>query len=521
MPNSPEPITFDRFWSIVSRRRHAMFVALTGVWLVACILAWFLPPRYMSESTILIEQPQVPDKYVLPNVVLDIQAHLQTLTQEALSRSRLQRIVDDLHLYSGRLDRLLAGGDVIGRMRKDIKVDLVPTTTGLVQATTKSSQLTSFTISYSGSDRQLVQEVTSRLTSLFVEENLRARQQQSENTTEFLDKQLQEARGHLDEQEKRIREFKAQFVGQLPGELQSNLQILAALQARLEQANEGLNRSEQQKLYLSSLLSAYRDMPSLGLENAAGKPPDVDTELQRLKAELAEMKSRYTDGHPAIVQIHDEIAKAEQLKAEMEKDKDKGTVPLSKGVAEIQSQLKSNELDIQNRHKEIASLQSKMQVYETRLNQTPLREQQLQELSKDYTELRTNYDDLSKKRDESALATNLQKTQQDEQFVVLDPPSWPSSPYFPNRLLFTLGGLAAGIAAAFAAAFMRDALDDRIHAEKEVNTISKAPILVAIPPLNTAHELIKARWLVVGETACAILTATLMTTSALLAYYYG
>jgi protein tyrosine kinase modulator len=521
MPNTPEPITLERFWNIVRRRRRAMFVALTVVWLVACALAWFLPPRYMSESTILIEQPQVPEKLVLPNVVLDIQAHLQTLTQEVLSRSRLQRIVDDLHLYSGRLDRLLAGGDVIARMRKDIKVNLVPTTTGLVQANTKSSEVTSFTISYSGSDRQLVQEVTSRLTSLFVEENLRARQQQSETTTQFLDKQLQEARVHLDEQEKQIKEFKARFVGQLPGELQSNLQILGALQARLEQANEGLNRSEQQRLYLSSMLSAYHDTPSLALENGTAKPVDVTTELQRLKSELAEMKSRYTDGHPAVVQIRDEIAKAEQLKAEMEKDKDKGNVPLSRGVAEIQSQLKGNELDIQNRQKEIASLQSKMQVYETRLNETPLREQQLQELSKDYTELRTNYDDLSKKRDASALATNLQKTEQDEQFVVLESPRWPSSPYFPDRLLFTLGGIAAGLAAAFATAFMREAGDDRIHTEGEVSTISKAPILVAIPPLTASSDITTARWRVVAEAACAILAVTMMTTSTLLAYYYG
>lgn len=516
MPNTPEPITLDRVWSIVCRRRRAMFVGLAVVWLIACVLAWLLPPRYMSQSTILIEQPQVPQQYVLPNVVLDIQTHLQTLTQEILSRSRLQRIVDDLHLYSGKLNRFLTGGDVIARMRKDIKVDLNPTST-----TTKSSGLTSFTISYSGSDRQLVQQVTSRLTSLFVEENLRARQQQSENTTEFLDKQLQEARAHLDEQEKRIKEFKAQFVGQLPGELQSNFQILGALQTRLEQANEGLNRSEQQKLYLSSLLSAYHDTPSLGVENVAGKPLDVDTELQRLKAERADMKSRYTDSHPAIVQIRDQIAKAEQLKAEMGKDKDKGNVPVSRGVAEIQSQLKGTELDIQNRQKEIASLQSKMQVYEARLNETPVREQQLQELSKDYAQLRANYDDLSKKKNESALATNLQKTQQDQQFVVLDPPSVPSSPYFPNRLLFTLGGLAAGLAAAFATAFARESLDDRIHAEKEVSTISKAPILVAIPPLITARELTTARRRVGAEVACAILAVAVMTTSALLAYYYG
>ena len=509
MPNTSEPLTFDKFWGVVCRRRHAIFAALAIVWLLACTLTWLLPARYLSQSTILIQEPQVPQQYVLPNVVSDVQAHVQTLTQQILSRTRLQRIVDDLHLYSGRFDRLLGGGDVIERMRKDIKVDLI-------QTTTKPSQLTSFTIAYSGSDRQLVQQVTSRLTSLFVEENLRSRQQQSENTTDFLDKELQQAKTHLDEQGKLIKEFKAQHIGQLPGEIQSNLQILSALQTGLQQEDQALSRSEQQKMYLTSLLSAYRETPSLA--DSSAKPVDVDSELSRLKAQLAEMRSRYTDEHPVIVQIRDQIAKAEALKNELAKDT--GVEPVSRGVAEIKSQLKGNELDIQNRQKEIAALKAKMKVYEARLNETPVREQQLQDLSRDYDQSRMNYDELLKKKNESALATNLEKSEQNEQFVVLDPPSSPNSPYFPNRLLFTLGGLAAGLAAALGVAFVLEALDDRIHADNEVSSVSKAPILVAIPTLTTETDLSAARWRNLIEVACGIATSAAMTTSVLLAYYY-
>jgi polysaccharide chain length determinant protein (PEP-CTERM system associated) len=520
MQEGSEAINLIQFWDIVRRRRRSIFLAFFLMWAIVCALSWLLPARYRSETTILIEQPKVPQQYVVSNVGSDLQDRLQTLTQQILSRTRLQHIIDDFHLYSEERARM-GTDDVIEKMRKDIKVDLI-------QAPSKPAELTAFNISYSGSSGQLVQQVTSRLTSLFIEENLQAREQQSENTTAFLDKSLQEARTRLEEQEKRLKEFKAQFIGQLPGELQSNLQILSGLQARLQQANEGLDRSEQQKLYLSSLLGAYRETPSLataGLGNAAGSPVDVDSELAHLKAQLADMKSRYTDHHPAVLQLRDQIAKAEKLKAEMDKDKtatgkgDEAGLPESRVVAEIQSQLKGIELDIQNRKKEIAGLAAEMQEYQNRLSKTPVREQQMADLSRDYDQSRANYESLLAKKNQSALATDLEKTQQGEQFAVLDPPSLPTGPYFPNRLLFTLGGLAAGLAAAAGTAFLRETLDDRLHADVDIVSVSKLPVLVAIPPLVTARDVRRGRWRAVREVACATAGVAVIAASTLLAYY--
>jgi len=454
--------------------------------------------------------------------VTDIQAHLQTLAGEILSGRRLQVIIDDLHLYSSSgLDRLFSGSDVIARMRKDIKIDLNPTSATHAPPVSKSSVLATFTISYSGSNPHSVQEVTSRLASLFIDENVHSREQASENTTQFLDQQLEQARTHLDEERKRIKQFKAQYLGQLPDQLQSNLQILNALQARLQQANDGLNRSEEQKLYLSSMMNAYRETPSLGglgMVNAAGDADvDIDAELVHLKSELSKAQARYTNEHPTVVQIQDEIAKAEKLKAQMKK----GDQPMSRSLAEVQSQLKGTELDIQNRKKEISGIQSQMQAYETRLNETPMREQQLADLSGDYDQKRENYDLLVKKRDDSALATNMERNQQGENFVVLDPPRFPVSPYFPNRLLFTIAGLALGLVAATCTGFLRETLDDRIHADKEVSTVSKLPTLVSIPLLITARDTVAAQWQTRKEVTCAIVTVVVMAVSTLLAYYYG
>jgi succinoglycan biosynthesis transport protein ExoP len=506
--------TLSQYWGAIRRRRRSMFLTFLTTWAIACALAWLLPARYRSSATILIEKPKVPKQYVVPNVESDPQAQLEKLTQQILSRSPLERIINDLHLYSGGFAGL-GWGNAVESMRKDIQIDQVLTPS-------KPPQLAGFTISYSGDNPRLVQTVTSRLTSLVIEENLHAREKQSENTTAFLDQQLQEARADLEEQTKRLKQFKAQFVGQLPAELQSNLQILNGLQIRLQHANEALNRSEQQKLYLSSMLSAYRDTPSLATTGVGGRPADVDAQLARLNAQLAELKSRYTDKHPAVLQVRDEIAKAEKLKAEMDKDKDdESGLPISRGVAEIKSQMKGSELDIQNRKKEIASIQSAMQVYESRLKDTPLRDQQLAELTRDYDQSRQSYEGMLEKKNGSALATDLEKAQQGEQFTLLDPPGFPASPYFPNRLLTTLGGLAAGLAAAFGVALMRETLDDRIHADVEINKLSKLPILVAIPPLITPRDTTRARRRMIGELTCGIAVLVMVTASALIAFYHG
>jgi polysaccharide chain length determinant protein (PEP-CTERM system associated) len=517
MPNTFEAPSLRDYWKMLSRRRQTIFFTALVVWVVACGVAWLLPPRYRSEASILIQQPTVPKHYVLPNIESDPEQELQTLQQRVLSRSRLQRIIDDLHLYSGGVAALMPG-DAVEKMRKDIDVELT-------QTDSRPPQLSGFTISYAGYKPGLVQQVASRLTSLFVEENLQSRQRQSENTTEFLDRQLQDARVNLNEQTQKVKAFKAQFVGQLPGELQSNLQILNGLQIRLQQANESLNRSEQQKLYLTSMLSAYRAAPSLALTGGAtapGTPAEVDAELIRLQSQLADMKSRYTDKHPAVLQVSDEISKAEKLKAELLKDQDDDSgLPLSRGVAEIKSQLKGADLDIQNRKKEIAALQSEMRQYENRLNETPVREQQLADLTRDYDQSRRTYEDLLGRKNDSAMATDLEKAQQGEQFAVLDSPSFPASPYFPNRLLVTLGGLAIGLVAGLAFAFTREALDDSIHTEKEVNAISKTPVLISIPPLHTARDIGSAHQRVVREVTCAVVSCVIVATSAVLAYYYG
>src|SRR3989442_10086223 len=289
-------LTWEDYWAILCRRLSWPLPGLFVTWAMSSITSWILAAEYRSETLILVEQQKVPEHYVISNVTTDLQDRLQSMTQQILSRTRLQRIIEGFHLYVGERNRL-SPDELVERLRKDIKIELV-------KAPGRRDELTAFKIYYSSDDPPIAQQVTSQLTSLFIEENLQARQQQSESTTGFLESQLEEARKDLARQEQRVRESKSGYLGQPPGQLQSNFQILAGLQARLQSEIDARNRVKQQQIYYESLLAQYRSLQA-ELQHASGTDlgslPALGHELERLRSEERrvgkECRSRWSPYH--------------------------------------------------------------------------------------------------------------------------------------------------------------------------------------------------------------------------------
>src|SRR5277367_2862392 len=292
------------------RRRHIYFlIPLLLGWIVVWGASWILPVRYKSSTLILVEQPSMPKDYVVPNVSDDLQDRLQSITQQILSRTRLLLIIDELNLYSAN-GKKMTPDEKVERMRKDIEILLVRDF---------QEQITSFKISYSAHDPGVAQQVTGELSKLFINANLEVRQQQSEGTTKFLESQLENARASLAEQEAKIREFKGQHIGELPTQQASNLQILSGLQSQLTNEQDALNTAEQQKVYLQTLINQYRALQGTS-RTADGSPtrlPIIDEQLEKLKAQLADLSSHYTDSYPDIRNLKAEIAKTEKTRADL------------------------------------------------------------------------------------------------------------------------------------------------------------------------------------------------------------
>ena len=316
-------------------------------------------------------------------------------------------------------------------------------------------------------------------------------------------------RENLAEQEAKVREFEGQHEAALPTQEQSNLSIYAGLQSQLQSEEDALNTAKQQRVYLQALLEQERNNqtrvhPTGSERNDASAPTHlaaVDAQLEKLRAQLADLSSRYTDNYPDVQNTKNQIAKLEvvrdSLVAASKKntetkqpgDNSAATDPTLTGPAQqTQSQLQANQLEIQNSESAIASLKGRINDYQGRLNAEPATEEQLADVNRGYEQSKANYDDLLKKKDESEMATSMEQMQQGERFTMLDPPSLPSKPDSPNRLKFCGIGLAAGLALGIIVAGCFEFMDDRLHTEKEIKSLLPVAIISEIPEIVCAAD---------------------------------
>jgi polysaccharide biosynthesis transport protein len=545
MPEETDEALFGGvdYWSIARRRRWWILLPTFLCWVVIWVGGWLWPDRYESEALILVERQKVPEQYVAPNVTVDVQDQVRRMTQQILSRTRLQATIDRFHLYprSRGLKGLLESKDPVEQMRKDIQIELV-------QSDSKTGghpgELTSFKIHYSAGSPEIAQQVNSELTSLFIDENLKSQQQLSEGTTAFLNSQLAESRAKLEEQEAKVREFKAQHLGDLPSQMESNVQILSGLQNQLQNTQRAIDGATQQKLYLDSLQQQYQSVQAAANtgDSTVAPPDDLEKELTEMRSSLAEARSRYTDDYPDIVALKERIAKAETSKKQIEQEiasrqkTDKGTdgaepaTPVATegpqreaptSMMQIESQLKANELEIKNYEKRRRELESQISAYEGRLNLTPETEQELADISRGYEESKISYNSLLQKQGQSQLATSLQQRQQGEQFSIIDPPSAPDKPSSPNHLLVSLGGLGLGIVVGFGLIAFLELTNVFVWQERDLEGLVQARVLVDIPRLSSRGEdrvRILNQWM---EVTAALAIVCLIVAGNLYAFYKG
>ena len=529
--------TLSRLAGILERRLLLIMLTASSVALAAIAVLQTIPNRYTSIAALLVVQQQVPQRYVVPNSITDSSSALEAMKQEVLSRTRLLEMIRDFGLYRNGHARL-APEQLVALMLKDIEIEPF--------GNQQQKDFDGFRISFTAENAVLAQRVTSTLTSLLINENLRTREQQSTNTTRFLHEQLEAKRNKLEEQENLLRDFKLQHVGELPEQQQGTLGILTGLQNQLQGTTAGLNRAQQQRVYLQSLVDAYLRPSTRG--GGAPAPAGGDTgsrtssaadlvqaDLARLEASRGVLLSKYTPDHPDVQKIRREIARTEETLNRLKTAalaRDRGPSPVAApsttaqdsnsvddiALAQFKSQLEANRVEIDNLLKDENHLKVLISQYENRLNQIPIREQQQGGIVRETDALRQEYAELQKKEQESQLATNLEKQQGGQQFRLIDPASFPMVPSSPKRLKLSLFAIIGGVALGLVLALLLEMRDTSFHSEKELMKEFPLPIVIALPLLPTAGEESRAWWIGKGRWLAGS-TLTLMLLAAELYVY--
>jgi protein tyrosine kinase modulator len=475
-------------YTAMLRRRWVLLLVLT---LVGGPLAYgvsrFLPNRYKSTTLVLVQQPSVPSEIVRPVDTTDIGQRLASMQQQILSRTRLEPIIRQFGLYPAEINRV-SMEDLVGRLQKSIEVIALKP-----MDETRARDLPGFSVAVTMDSPRGAQQVCTAVTSMFIEENLRVRQQHSEDTTQFIVQQLADAKAKLDEQDSKLAAFQTRYMGILPDETKTNLNLLMGLTSQLDAATQALARAQQDKTFAESMLT--QQIGAWQAAQSGRNPETLDQQLAALQVQLASLESRYTGDHPDVIKAKNDIAALKKKLAESEEQKKqavpdkapKSTVEPQQ-VAQLRAQIHNYDQVIAEKTREQDKIKDQIRVYQERVQSSPAVEQQFKELTRDHQTALDFYNDLLKKRDQSAMATDLEHHQEGEQFRVLDPANLPDKPSFPNRPLFALGGLAGGLGLGLVIAFALEMKDTSMRTERDVEFTLRLPVLAMVPAIEPLSE---------------------------------
>lgn len=449
-----------------------------------------LPDRYRSESIIQVVPQRVPESLVRSTVTARIEDRLTAITQQILSRTRLERIIQDFGLFAEERKTMLME-DVVQKMRLDI---------GDVRMVKGDA----FQVSFSSTDARTSMRVTERLASLFVEENLRDREVLAEGANQFLDSQLDDARRRLLEHEKKLEDFRRLNNGELPSQMAANLQAVQNIENQIQGLTESINRDRDQRLALERLLAdatAEAAFAAQGVSTAPGETPTTPTaRLRAARSALQDLRLRLKPEHPDVQRLQSTIRELELTVSEDARRTAASPVveaPVAltpaevmrrNRVRELKAQIDAIDRDVARRMEGQRKLQAQSGDLQRRIDRIPTRESEMVALTRDYETLQKVYTTLLAKGEEAKVSANLERRQIGEQFKVIDAARLPQQPYSPNRIQMNAMGFGAGLAIGLLLIGLIEFLDNSFRTHEEIATTLGLPVLATVPAIFTEVE---------------------------------
>ncbi len=482
----------DDYVAICRRHWKLLLVpALLGP-LAGFLVSFALTPKYTSRSVLLVEGQVVPAGYVRPLITDYVSDRMTTLQQQVLSRDRLRLLVERLGL--ARRGRNV--DTVIDEIRNHVTVTPVdpnaPPSAANDYSSAKRKQpgqsddVPAFSISFTSDNARDAQQVCAEITSMLLTENRELRVQIANSTTDFLSRQLDQAKRNLDEQDNRLAAFKKEHFGQLPADVDNNLKILMGLTSELNAATQTLNRAQQDKSFAEAMLA--QQTAAWKFSQASPNVPTLQQQLVALQNQLVTLRVRYTENHPDVVKTKKDIAELKAELKEMNGDAEQNTNPETAGtkieppeILQLRQQIHQNEDLLARATLEQKRLEQQIELYQSRLALSPDVEEQYKQLTRDNDSAQKLYSDLLTNKSVAEMQTEVERRQEGEQMRLLNPASLPSYPSFPLRWMFAVYGLGAGLGIGCSFALWLELRDKSIRNEADVHVGLELPMLAAVP----------------------------------------
>ena len=478
-------LTMDDYLAMLRRRMKVILIPALLAPLAGFLVSYGFPAKYTSQSEVLVSPPRIPEAVVQSVFSEDLTQHITTIQQRVLSPTLLRPMVERLGLAKEGQNV----EDVISNIQPNMTIQAVPDISDFGTAKKKpgTSPVPGFYVNYTASTARGAQQICAALTSMVIEEDLKMRQEQTNGTTDFLTRQVEDAKNHIDDLDKRLAAFKNQHMGQLPGDEDNNLKILMGLNSQLDANTQSLNRATQDKAYTESLLA--QQLAAWKASQSASNPQTLQQQLSQLQAQLIDLQARYTSDHPDVIKTQADIAQVKKKLAELNDTsvkttdsadgKESGSDPPE--IRQLRLQVHQYEDLITQATRDQKKLQQEIDVYQKRVASSPGIEEEYKELARDYDNAQKVYQDDLAKQSTSRMASQVEQQQQGEQMALLNPATLPDLPSFPNRLFFAGGGLGAGLALGLGLALWLELRDKAIRTQADVEAALELPMLVAVP----------------------------------------
>jgi len=482
MASEPIPMDPKYIIDLIIKRRWIVIAPFMVAMIAGIALAIKLPKIYEASTLILIQPQKVPQEYVQSIVTTDPTDRINTLSQQILSRTNLEKIIEQFRLFQGPEFQNMYAEDKVNNLRKNISVDV---------SKDRRRESDAFTITYQGKDPHKVMQITNTLASYFIDENLRLREAQAVGTSDFLDDELNSMKQRLEEVEALLKKYRESYMGELPEQLDSNLRILDRLQEHLGESQQSLSEAKIRLATLQNEITALNDQPTtviIGQED--NREP---TSIEQMKAQLESLLSRYTERHPDVIRLKARIKEMEaqqQSAADDSQTADGSGNRLQPSTLPPEYRTQRNEItgEISRLKQDVEETQKQIQLYKQRVENTPKREQELLSLKRDYQNIQTTYDSLLSRKLEAEIAVNMERKQKGEQFRVLDIARLPEKPAKPDMKKLFIIVVGAGLAIGGGIIFLLEYLDNSFKRPEDIESQLELAVLCTVPKIISKKE---------------------------------